>query len=215
MEEYGAAITNSIRNATLKFIDVRNAILAEEVQRKDSGEASTSNSALNVDNRGRSFEMNKGNENRGKSKNGKGKSRNGRILECWNCGKTGHLKKNCRAISKNKNKNDAANVVTDEVWDVLILSIDDLCESWELDSSASSTLRHNVIFWRTITRNHAKVYLANGEPSDMISIEDVRLKMPNGSVWKIQKGETWNLISMGQLDDKGFDKEFNFNGPTR
>ena len=58
-------ITNSIWNATLKFTDVRNAILAEEVRRKDSGEASISNSALNVDNRGRSSERNsnKGNEN--------------------------------------------------------------------------------------------------------------------------------------------------------
>ena len=46
-----AAITNSIGNATLKFIDVRNAILAEEAQRKDSGEASSSNSMLNVDGR--------------------------------------------------------------------------------------------------------------------------------------------------------------------
>ena len=40
-EPMKAAITNSIENATLKFIDVRNAILMEEVRRKDFGEAST------------------------------------------------------------------------------------------------------------------------------------------------------------------------------
>ena len=50
-EPMRVVIVNSIRNATLKFIDVRNAILAEEVRRKDSGEASSSNSALNVDER--------------------------------------------------------------------------------------------------------------------------------------------------------------------
>ena len=61
-EPMRAAITNSIGNATLKFIDVRNAILAEEVRRKDSGEASTSNLALNIDGRGRSSYRNKGNE---------------------------------------------------------------------------------------------------------------------------------------------------------
>ena len=94
------AITNSIGNAKLKFIDVRNAILAEEVRRKDSGEASASNLTLNVDNKRRSSERNKGNENRGKSNNGKGKSRNDRNLECWNSGKTGHLKKNYRAPKK-------------------------------------------------------------------------------------------------------------------
>ena len=132
-----AAITNSIGNAKLQFIDVRNTILAEEVRRKDFGEASTSNLALNVDNRGRSFER-KGNGNWDKSYNGRGKSRNSRNLECWNCDKTGHLKKNYRAPRKNEDKNnDAANVVTDEVQDALNLAVDDSCDSWVLDSSAS------------------------------------------------------------------------------
>ena len=88
-----------------------------------------SNSVLNVDGRGMSFNRNKGNGNRGKSKNGINKSRNGRTLECWNYGKTGHMKKNCRAPRKNKDKNDAANVVTDEVRDALILFVDDMCNS--------------------------------------------------------------------------------------
>ena len=116
-----AAITNSIRNAKLKFIDVRNAILEEEVQRKHSAEGSTSNSALNVDNRGRRSEknLNNGNENRGKSKNGRGKSRINKSLESWNYGKIGYLKKNSRALRKNEDKNnDATNVVTNEVQDL-------------------------------------------------------------------------------------------------
>ena len=83
-EPMRVAITNLIWNATLKFIDVRNAILAKEVRRKDSGEVSSSNSVLNVDGRGRSSDKNKGNGNRGKSKNRRSKSRNGRTLECWN-----------------------------------------------------------------------------------------------------------------------------------
>ena len=64
-EPMRVVITNSIRNAKLQFINVRNAILAEEVRRKDSGKASTSNSALNVENKGRSYERssNKGNGN--------------------------------------------------------------------------------------------------------------------------------------------------------
>ena len=95
-------ITNSIWNATLKFTDVGNAILEEEFRRKDFGEASTLNSALNVDNRGRSSDRNKGNRNRGKSKNGMSKSRNDRNLECWNCSKIGHLKKNCKAPTKTR-----------------------------------------------------------------------------------------------------------------
>ena len=44
------AITNSIGNAKLQFIDITNTILVEKVYRKDSNVASTLNSVLNVDN---------------------------------------------------------------------------------------------------------------------------------------------------------------------
>ena len=122
------AITNSIRNAKLQLIDIRNTILVEEVRRKDSDNVSTSNSTLNVDNKERSSERNsnKGNGDRGKSKNGRGKSRNDRNLECQNCGKTGHLKKNCITLRKNEDKNnDIANTIIDEFCDALISLVDD------------------------------------------------------------------------------------------
>ena len=51
-EPMRAAVSNSVGSAKLKFNDVRDRILAEEVRRIDSGEVSTS-SALNVENRGR------------------------------------------------------------------------------------------------------------------------------------------------------------------
>ena len=50
-EHKRAAIPNSIRNAKLQFINVRNTILTEEVHRKDFGEASTLNSTLNIEKR--------------------------------------------------------------------------------------------------------------------------------------------------------------------
>lgn len=42
-EPMRAAVTNSIRNVKLKFVDVRNFILVKEVCRKDLGEVSSSN----------------------------------------------------------------------------------------------------------------------------------------------------------------------------
>ena len=64
--------------------------------------------------------------------------------------------------------------------------------------------------------NHGMVYLTNGEPLDVIGIVDVRLKMPNRSVWKIQKvrhvpGLMRNLISVRQLKDEGHNVVF-YNG---
>lgn len=53
-EPMKVAISNLLGSAKLNFVEIRDAVLAEEIHRKDSGEASTSSSALNID-RGRSF----------------------------------------------------------------------------------------------------------------------------------------------------------------
>ena len=139
---------------------------------------------MNVDNRGKNSKRNKGNGNRGKSKNGRGKLRNNRNLECWNCGMTGHLKKNCRASRKNAYKNNnVASIIIDDVRDALILSVDDSCDSWVLDSGASfHTIAQRDLLENYVVENHGKVYLVDGEPLDIIEIGDVNLKMPNDSV---------------------------------
>ena len=140
-------------------------------------------------------------------------------MECWNCGKTCHLKKKCRAPRKNENKNkDTANVVTDEVRDALILSINDSFDSWVIDLGASfHTTAHRDVLENYIVGSHRKVYLANSEPLDIIGMGDVSLKMPNRSVWKIQKVKRVpslmrNLISIVQLDDEGHNVVFNNRG---
>jgi hypothetical protein len=45
-----------------------------------------------MENRGRQKDRGKGSGNRGNSRKGRSKYRLGKI-ECWNCGKKGHLKK--------------------------------------------------------------------------------------------------------------------------
>ena len=65
--------------------------------------------------------------NRRKSKKGRSKSQFGKI-ECWNCGKKGHLNKDCRAPKKKGERQQEttqeANVVGDVLQDALILSLD-------------------------------------------------------------------------------------------
>ena len=94
------AITNSIFvSNTLKFDDVVGVILSEEMRWKSTGE--TSGNALNMENRGRKKDRGKGLGNHKNSRKGRSKSRLGKI-ECWNCGKKGHLNKYCRALKKQR-----------------------------------------------------------------------------------------------------------------
>jgi hypothetical protein len=92
------AVSNFVSGSnTLKFHDVIIVILSEEMQRKSKGE--TSGNELTVENRGRQRESGKSPGNHGKSRKGRSKSKL-KNIECWNCGKKGHLKKHCRSPKK-------------------------------------------------------------------------------------------------------------------
>ena len=92
------AVSNSVPSSnTLKFDDVVSVILSEEMRRKSTGE--TSGNALTMERRGRQNERGRSLGNRSNSKKGRSKSRF-RKIECWNYGKKGHLKKDCRAPKK-------------------------------------------------------------------------------------------------------------------
>ena len=52
------------------------------------------------------------------------------------------------------------------------------------------------------------MYLANGLALDVVGMRDVRILLPNGSVWLLEKVQhipelRRNLIYVGQLDDEG------------
>jgi hypothetical protein len=94
------AVINSVSSSnTLKFDDVVGVILSEEMQWKRTGE--TSGNSLNMENRGRQKDRGKGSRNYGNSRKGRSKSIFGNI-KCWNCGKKGHLKKDCRSPKKQR-----------------------------------------------------------------------------------------------------------------
>jgi len=208
------AVSNSAGKSKLSYEDVRDLVLGEEVRRKDAGETSGSGAALNLEEKGRGQERNSG-RGRSKSKKARSKSKFGRQPECWNCGKTGHYKKNCRELKKKKADDDSANVVvTEEVHDALLLSIDSPLDSWVLDSGTSfHTTAIREILENYIAGNFGKVYLADGSALDIVGIGDVRIRVHSDSVWKLQKVRhvpelKKNLISVGQLDDEGHSTNF-------
>lgn len=86
----------------LTSANVESNLLTEEVNRKnlDSNQSST---ALVV--RGRSKDKKK-QENRGKSRS-KSDGRSVEDMECYRCGKKGHLKRDCRTLKQEKGKEKA------------------------------------------------------------------------------------------------------------
>jgi hypothetical protein len=85
-----------------------------------------------MENRGRQKDRGKGLGNCGNSRKGISKFRFGKI-ECWNCGKKGHMKKYYGAPKKHKDgqqeKNQEENVTGDVLQDALILSEDNISKS--------------------------------------------------------------------------------------
>lgn len=208
-ESMKTLVSNSLGSEKLKFNNIRDCIYAKEVWRIDFGEASII-FVLNVKNRRRSnIKSTNKHKERLKSKNGRGQSRFGRTMECWNCGKQGHIQNYCRASKKpNEIKRSRANAAITNIPNALLLLVDNPMDFWLLDLEASFyTIAHRDVMKNYITRNYKKVYLANGKQLDIVGIGDVNMKMLNGHVLKITKVRhvpklMRNLISMGQLDSE-------------
>ena len=131
-------VSNSTGKEKLKYNDIRDLVLAEEIRRRDASDTSGSGSTLNLETRGRGNDRN---SNRDKSKSrysnqNRSESRFGQQVQCWNCGKTSQFERHYKS-SKKKNDDDFANAVTDEVQDTLLLAVDSPLDDWILDSGAS------------------------------------------------------------------------------
>ena len=89
-----------------------------------------------MERRGRRNERGRIPGNHNKSRKGRSKSIKGKI-EFWNCGKRGHLKKDCRAPKKKGDKKQEttqeANVAGDVLQDYLILALDNKIQYWVVD----------------------------------------------------------------------------------
>ena len=59
-----------------------------------------------------------------------------------------------------------------------------------------------------VAGDFGKVYLADGSALDVVGMRDVKILLPNGSVWLLEKVQQIpdlrrNLISVRELDDEG------------
>jgi hypothetical protein len=199
------AVSNSVSNSnTLKFDDVVGVILIEEMKSKSTGE--TSSNALNMKNRGRQKDRGKGSGNCGNSRKGRSKSRLGNI-ECWNCGKQVHMKKDCRAPKKQRDgqqeRNQEANVIGDVLQDDLILFVDNIFESWVVDSGDSfHATSHRKHFLDYVQDDFGQVHLGDDAPCKIVGMGKVKIKQRNGNQWLLKEVRhvpdlRENLISTG------------------
>ena len=70
------------------------------------------------------------------------------------------------------------------------------------------TTPHQEIIQIYVAGDFGKVYLADGSALNVVGMEDIRILLPNGSVWLLEKVQhildlRRNLIFVGQLDDEG------------
>jgi hypothetical protein len=195
---------------TLKFDDFVGVILSEEMRWKSTGE--TSGNALNMENMGRQKDRGKGFGNRENSRKGRSKSRLGKI-ECWNCGKKGHLKKDYRAPKKQRDgqeeRNQEANVTGDVLQDAFILSVDNIFESWVVDSGDSfHATPHRKHFLDYVQGNSGQVHLGDDAPCKIVGMGKVKIKQRNGNQWLLKEVRhvpdlRKNLISTWKLASEG------------
>ena len=95
-----------------------------------------------------------------------------------------------------------------EVHDALLLTVDSPLDDWVLDSGVSfHNTPHQEIIQNYAAGDFGKVYLADGLVLDVVGLGNVRISLPNGSVWLLEKVRhipnlRRNLISVGQLDDE-------------
>eukprot|EP00253_Pinus_taeda_P016291 PITA_16291 len=205
------AISNSVSgSSTLKFDDVFGSILSKEMRRKSSGE--TSGNALSAESRGRKMERGKSSGYRNKSRKVRSKSRSG--IVCWKCRKKGHLKKGCRSRKgkegdAQQENNHEANVIGEVLQDALILSFENITDSWVVDSGASfHATPDKKYFHDYVQGDFGQVRLGDDKPCEIVGMGKVLVKQQNGNQWLLKEVRhvpdlEKNLISTGQLGSEG------------
>ena len=169
--------------------------------------------------RGRSQNRNKNKVSSGRSQSrGRSKSPGKFVKVCWQCGKEGHYKKECRskAPEKGKGSDEAPSAelktTSDEGGDVYLASSSNTHvdhESWLINSGASFHFTpHREWFYEYEKYDGGDVFLGDDRKARIVRRGKVKLKLQGGrtrtlpSVMHIP-ALARNLISVSKMDDAG------------
>ncbi|GJU52716.1 retrovirus-related pol polyprotein from transposon TNT 1-94 [Tanacetum coccineum] len=168
------AVSGSTGSTKLKFDNIRDLILGEDIRRKTSGEYS--NSLLSAKDKGRGRKQDRGQkQNRSRSKSKKrGQSKNRQDITCWNCNQKGHFQNQCSKPVTSRDKE--VNMAAGDYDDALVCCVENMIDDRIMDSGAS--------FYATYCKEELESW----------TLKDVRY-IP---------GLKKRLISVGQLDEEGY-----------
>ena len=162
--------------------------------------------SLSVESRGRKMERGKSSRYRSKSRKGRSKSRSG--IVCWKCEKRGNLKKYCRSWKgkegdAQQENNHEENVIGDVLQDALILSFENVTDSWVVDSGASFHATPDKKYFQDYVQgDFGQVRLGDDRPCEIVGMGRFLVKQHNGNQWKLKEVRhvpdlKKNLISTG------------------
>ena len=93
--------------------------------------------------------------------------------------------------------------------DDLILFVDNISESWVVDSGASfHDTPHKNCFLDYVQGDFGQVQLGDNRPCKIVGMGNVKIKQRNGNIWLLKEVKHVpdlgkNLISTGQLESEG------------
>ncbi|KAH9689185.1 hypothetical protein KPL70_015411 [Citrus sinensis] len=184
----------------------------------DSQASSQQAEALSVT-RGRSTERgSSGSQNHGRSK-----SRSKKNVKCYNCGKKGHVKKECwsnqkRREGKEPESSNAQGCVASTSDDGEILYSEAttvsegrkrLSDVWLIDSGATWHMTSRREWFHTYEPiSGGSVYMGDDHALEIAGIGTIKIKMFDGTIRTIGEvrhvnGLKKNLLSLGQIDNHG------------
>ena len=126
------------------------------------------------------MERGKSSRYRSKSRKGRSKSRSG--IVCWKCGKKGQLKKDCRSWkgkegNAQQENNHEENVIGDVLQDALIISFENVIDSWVVDSGALfHATSDKKYFHDYVQGDFRQVHLGDDKPCKIVGVGKVLVK---------------------------------------
>ncbi|KAE8725329.1 hypothetical protein F3Y22_tig00008957pilonHSYRG00078 [Hibiscus syriacus] len=168
---------------------LQTAVLQEENRRKnkEDRQVNLQQAEALTTMRGRSTERGQSSSH----KHGRSKSRSKKNLKCYNCGKKGHLKKDCWSLNKNSNlQGNTANTSDDG---------DALCSTYHMTSRREWFHHYEPV-------SGGSVYSCNDHALEIVGVGTIKLKMYDRTIKVVRdvrhvKGMKKNLLSYGLLDN--------------